>query len=107
MVPAVISTAGTLEKSSMTVLILRRGAIDHIHDLPADMLRTEVEPCACAAHDKCTKKSGERRVGERLRDDKCGQRDARDEVEANRLAVYVGIQRNAATQPTVDPRNPL
>jgi len=71
------------------------------------MLRIEVEPCACAEHDKRTKKPGERRVGERFRDDKRGQRDARDQVEANRLAVYVGIQRNAATQPTVDPRNRL
>src|SRR5262249_20727123 len=32
----------------------RRSAIDHVDDLPADMLRIEVKPCARAAHDKCT-----------------------------------------------------
>ena len=59
--------------------------------------RPQHAPCHAAEHDNRTKKPGERRVGERFRDDKRGQRDARDQVEANCLAVYVGIQRNAAT----------
>src|SRR5262245_38854950 len=40
----------------------RRGAIDHIEDLPADMLRIEVEPCARAAQDKRTRRIARIRI---------------------------------------------
>ena len=40
----------------------RRSAIDQIDDLPADMLRIEVEPCARAAHDKRTRRIARIRI---------------------------------------------
>src|SRR5262249_25099039 len=41
---------------------LRRGRVDHNEDLPADVLRIVVKPCARAAHDKGTRRIARIRV---------------------------------------------
>jgi len=83
----------------------RRGRTDR-------KLSTGAEQRVDNAGDEITKKAGdgwkigERRVGERFRDDERGQRQARDQVEAK---PSCGVRREPAQgiQPTFDPRNPL